>query len=93
MITSPRTNLYQSDAGFSVEVLGQTGLQYSEARKKMFIDSEVLTGPTGMMVYRSSIERWAPPHNAEPVTEQKRQQIVENIKEVFRAQGFNIDVV
>ena len=93
MITSPRPNLYQSDSGFSVEVLGQTGLQYSEAGRTMFIDSEVLTGPTGMMVYRSSIVRWAPPHDTEQLSEQKRTQIVENITEAFRAHGFNIDVI
>lgn len=93
MITSPRANFYQSDAGFTVEVLGQTGLRYAEGERQMFIDSEVLTGPTGMMVYRSSIERWSPPHSDEPIDEKKRDQVVENVKEVFRAQGFNIDVI
>jgi hypothetical protein len=34
--------------GFSVEVLGRTGLRYREAGRQMFVDSEVLTGPRGM---------------------------------------------
>lgn len=59
----------------------------------MFIDSEVLTGSTGMMIYRSSVERWSPPHSEESIDEEKRDQIVENVKEVFRAQGYNIDVI
>ena len=38
----------ESSDGFSVEVLGRTGLRYREGDRQMFVDSEALTGPSGM---------------------------------------------
>ena len=93
MITSPRPNLYESPEGFSVEVLGITGLRYREGDRTMFIDSEVLAGPSGMVVYRDSIIRWDPPHEDEKITEADRERILENIRKVFRCQGFEIAVI
>jgi hypothetical protein len=93
MITSPRPNLYVSDKGFSVEVLGRTGLRYCEGQKAMFVDSEVLTGPSGMMVYKSSIARWDAPYTGISIDDQERTRIANNIREAFRAQGFEIDMV
>lgn len=93
MFKSPRPNLYESSEGFSVEVLGQTGLCYREGERKMFVDSEVLTGPSGMMVYGSSIARWDPPYDEENIDEAKRQQVIENIRKAFRFQCFEIQVI
>jgi hypothetical protein len=93
MITSPRPNLYVSDEGFSVEVLGRTGLRYREGGKEIFVDSEVLAGPSGMLVYKSSIERWAPPNAGVTIGDIDRARIAENIRATFRAQGFEIDVI
>jgi hypothetical protein len=56
MFTSQGPNLYKSSDGFSVEVLGRTGLRYGEANRQMFVDSEVLTGPCGMAVYKRQYE-------------------------------------
>lgn len=93
MFTSPRPNLYESSDGFSVEVLGRTGLCYREAGRQMFIDSEVLTGASGMAVYRDTIEKWDSPNENVPVTETDRGRILNNIRDAFRFQGFEIDVI
>jgi len=37
MFTSRGPNLYKSSDGFSVEVLGRTGLRYGEANRQMFV--------------------------------------------------------
>jgi hypothetical protein len=58
--TEPRPNLIQSDAGFSVEVLGRTGLRYVEHGKTAIVDSEVLAKPGAIAVYRDSLKRWEP---------------------------------
>jgi hypothetical protein len=58
----------------------------------MFVDSEVLMGPTGMVVYRDSIKKWDPPHDKDMVTEADRLRIIENIRAAFRYQGFDIGV-
>jgi hypothetical protein len=93
MFTSPRPNLYESSGGFSVEVLGRTGLRYREAGRKMSVDSEVLTGPSGMAVYKDTIQKWDPPYENISVTDSDRNRILNNIRDAFRSQGFDIDVI
>jgi len=92
MFSSPRLNVYESDEGFAVEVLGRTGLRYTEGPKSLRIDSEVLSGPHGMAVYKSSIKAWDPPYNDESIDTVKRDEIVENVRRAFRFQGFDIEV-
>jgi hypothetical protein len=42
MFKETRKNVVESDEGFSIEVLGRTGIKYTEGEKTMFVDSEVL---------------------------------------------------
>jgi hypothetical protein len=93
MFTSPRSNLYESSDGFSVEVLGRTGLRYSESGRQMFVDSEVVTGPSGMAVYKDTLQKWDPPYDNVPVTDSDRDRILNNIREAFRSQGFETNVI
>ena len=93
LFTSPRPDLCESSAGFSVEALGRTGLRYREAGRQMFVDSEVLTGPSGIAVYKDTIQRWDPPYENVPVTSSDRDRILNNIPDAFRSQGFEIDVI
>ncbi|MES2997498.1 MAG: Imm74 family immunity protein [Verrucomicrobiota bacterium] len=93
MFTTPRPNIYESTDGFSVEVLGRTGLTYREGNHEMFIDSEVLAGPAGIVVYRDTISRWQPPHDGELINDEICMRILENIKDAFRFQGFEIEVI
>lgn len=93
MFTTPRPNLYESSEGFSVEVLGRTGLCYRERGRQMFVDSEVLTGPEGMGIYSSSVKQWKPPHDTEMISDSERDRILQNIREVFRYQGFEIEII
>ena len=93
MFTSQGPNLYKSSDGFSVEVLGRTGLRYREEGRQMFVDSEVVTGPSGMTVYKDTIQKWDPPYDSVPVTDSDRDRILNNIRDAFRSQGFGIDVI
>lgn len=92
MFTVPKPNLIESDKGFSVEVLGRTGLLYREANGTYFIDSEVVLGPSGLAIYSSSIRYWESLPGDEPISVGKRAAIVANIRDAFRFQGYEIDV-
>jgi len=59
----------------------------------MFVDSEVLTGPSGMAVYKDTIRKWDPPDDQVPVSDSDRDRILNNIRDAFRSQGFEIDVI
>jgi hypothetical protein len=93
MFSVPRVNVVESDEGFSVEVLGRTGLRYTEGSKAMFIDSEVLAAPAGIAMYRSSIGHWDPPDDTGDVDEATRLRIVDNVRRAFQSQRWPLDVM
>jgi hypothetical protein len=92
LFTIPRVNVIESDEGFSVEVLGRTGLLYSEGDRSLRVNSEVLAGPAGMAVYSRSIRNWSEPHEHEEIDTAKRETIMDNIRRAFRFRGVEIDV-
>jgi hypothetical protein len=92
MFKIPRENVIESDEGFSVEVLGRTGVLYSQGEKTLKVDSEVLAGPSGLVIYTDSIVRWASPHESEPFDETTRRVVIENIRKAFRFRGLEIQV-
>ncbi len=59
----------------------------------MFVDSEIVTGPAGVAVYRNTIVQWDAPHEADIVSDADRERILNNIREAFRFQGFEIQVI
>jgi Immunity protein 74 len=83
MFFVPRLNVIESDAGFSVEVLGRTGMQYREGEKTLLIDSEVLAPGRGIAVFTSSIKHWSQPYDGEPINPEKKAAIVNNIKQAM----------
>jgi hypothetical protein len=91
--SAPRPNLIESDSGFSVEVLRRTGMRYVEGDRSMFVDSEVLAKPGAMALWRGSIKRWDPPHDAEAVGPADRGRIIENIQRAFDSQGHELQVI
>jgi hypothetical protein len=89
----PRINVIESDEGFSVEVLGLTGIKYTENKKALNIDSELLAGPSGLGIYKDSIKTWNFPHSKKIIDEAERERIVDNIKRAFKFRGFEIQVI
>jgi hypothetical protein len=93
MFKSPQPNIIESSDGFSVEVLGRAGLLYREGDRKTVLNSEILMGPSGMVIYSKSIVRWDVPHDNQLIETPDRERILTNIREAFRFQGFEVDVI
>jgi len=93
MVTVPRPNLYLSSEGFSVEVLGRTGLCYCDRGRQVFVDSEILMPPAGIVIYRDSILGWQSPHSGTAIDDAEREQIVRNIVDVLGSQGVEVQVI
>jgi hypothetical protein len=91
--SAPRPNLIESDSGFSIEVLGRTGMRYVEGDRSMFVDSEVLAKPGAMALWGETIKGWDPPHAAEVVGPDDRRRIIENIRRAFESQGYELQVI
>ena len=79
MIRKRSSHLIESDEGFSLLVLGRTGLRYVEGERSVAIDSEGLMGRTGMIVYPASIKTWDRPFDEEQITDEKRRQILDRV--------------
>lgn len=92
---SPRPNLIECDEGFSVEVLGRTGILYRECERVMHVYAELLApkSPCGLAVWKSSIKEWRPPHNGEAIGGVRREAIIENIRRAIRFTGDDIEVI
>jgi len=91
--TVPGPNRYESSRGFAVEVLGRTGLRYAEGERTLFVDSEILAAPAGMLIYLDSIKSWDASDEIEPLSEEARQRIVDNIRAALESQGIAVDVI
>ena len=81
-ITRSDTNLFVSDAGFSVEVLGRTGILYREGERVMRVASEVNAPGYGMSIWAKSIQAWRTPFDKEVISDEKRESIIDHIAEV-----------
>lgn len=86
-------NLYEGPDGHSVEILGRTGLRYREGDRTMFVDSEVLAPPAGIVIYTSTVVRWESPHDAMELPADARRRILDNIVATLRAQGVGVDLI
>jgi hypothetical protein len=89
---SPRANVVEGDNGVSVEVLGRTGMRYREHGRSCFVDSEVLATPA-VAVWPSGIRCWDPPHEADPLTDDDRRRILQNIAEAFASQDWGLELI
>ena len=80
MFTIPRTNVIESDAGFSVEVLSRAGMIYREGGSSAFVDSEVLAPGKGIAIFTDSIKKWDSASGEESIGVAERARIITNIQ-------------
>lgn len=89
----PKVNVIESSQGFAVKVLGRTGLRYTEGRRDLFIDSEVLAAGFGLLIIANSIQNWGPtPRSSSDMERAERVRIIENILRAFASRGQKVEV-
>jgi len=89
----PHANVVESSLGFSTKVLGRTGMLYMANGRSLHLYSEVLAIPNAVAIWRDSIRRWDPPNDADPISDQDREQIIQNIQRAFEATKQRLDVI
>jgi hypothetical protein len=92
MFSIPRVNVVASDEGFFVEVLGRTGIEYTEGDRSAFVDAEVLAAGHGIAIFKNSIKGWQAPHDDVPMLEKEKERIIDNVRRAmeFRRQPVEI---
>jgi len=88
--TEPEPNVIASSEGFTVRVLGRTGMRYAEGDRTLWIDSEVLAAPHGIVMYPESMKYWEPSGDA--VAPEDRTRVVSNTQRAFAACGHELEV-
>ena len=90
----PSVNVIASDNGFSVKVLGRTGLLYIEGGRSVTIDSEVLAGTAGIAVFTNSLSAWDVADRADKrIGPAERARILDNIQRAFAWRGEKIEIL
>lgn len=89
--SEPEPNVIESTNGFSIKVLGQTGLRYTEGAQSVWIDSEVLAKPRAITMAKGTIRFWEGPQPGE-VSSADTDRIASNIKRAFEACGYELQV-
>ena len=89
--SEPEPNVIESSTGFSVRVLGRTGMQYTEGERSVWIDSEVLATPRAIAMFKETIRAWEGPDPG-AVSATERDRIAGNIKRAFDACGYDLHV-
>jgi hypothetical protein len=89
--SEPEPNLITSTEGFSVRVLGRTGLLYQEGERSMWIDSEVLATPRTIATSKDSIKHWDTPDDG-LIDDVARDRIADNMKRAFEGCGYFLEV-
>jgi hypothetical protein len=93
MFKIPRNNVIESSEGFSVEVLGRTGLEYRTDAKVIHLDSEIEAGPAGLVIFTKSSYSWTTADGSLITDEKEKREIIDNIREAFRFQGVEIAII
>jgi hypothetical protein len=66
---------------------------YVEKGRSLHLYSEVLAKPNAVAIWRDSIKRWDPPDDAEPISSQDREEIIQNIQRAFEGTKQRLDVI
>lgn len=85
-----RRNRVYSDDGFSVEVAGRFAILYREQNRTMSIMAEMTSD--GFVINPNSIGRWEEDPLGLAVGDEKRNEIVANLKRALESQGERIVV-
>ena len=72
---------------------GRSGLLYKEGDKTITVDSELLSESLGIAIFTDSIKSWDAPFNEEPLSEEDRSRIIENIKKDLERQKHKVILV
>lgn len=95
MFHIPRVNVIESDAGFSIEILGRTGIEYREfePKRSMFIESEILMTETPTVaIWKDHIRAWSPPNEKEQLADEKRTEILKRICAAFKWRYTQVEI-
>jgi hypothetical protein len=90
----PRVNVVASDAGYSVEVLSPTKVRFMENEEAWIVETEMLLDDAvPLVVYEKTLRRTDKSDGSDAVHATRRHDIIGKIREAFRYQGVDIQLM
>lgn len=87
-------NRVQSDAGFVVKIRAFGGyVEYREGGRVARIPVQPVMGKALVNVYENTPVKWKSPHAAEPISEDKRKEILANVIGAMRFLNYPVELV
>lgn len=90
--SEPEPNLIESSEGFSVRVLGLTGMRYTEGDRSVYMDSEVLAKPGAIALFKDRMRPWGTPRGSPRLSKDESDRIANNVKRAFDACGYELQI-
>lgn len=73
-------------------LVGRDAIKYSDGRRSVIVETEMLSGPVNRVVYAGLITHWLPPHQDERISTQERSEIVEMVRRLLSARGQGVEI-
>jgi hypothetical protein len=78
---------------YKVIAKGRSGLTYKEGDKTITVDSELLSESLGIAIFIDSIKSWDAPYNEDPLSDEDRSRVIQNIKKDLEKQKHKVILV
>ena len=76
---------------YKVSIKGRSSVIYAEGQREARIETEMLTGPTDLVIYFEQFRSWQPPFQNDVLSERDRQRIKSNIAKELEASGLTLE--
>jgi hypothetical protein len=72
--------------------LGRDEYKYCDGDRELVLQIEMLTGKSERLLYSSTIKKWSPPHENEPLGSTERREIAEWISRCLEKAGYTVEI-
>jgi len=87
-----RLKYFEPAPGIWFEPTGAGSYRYHSGDYSANIEGELLVGAIDIVIYAYSLSSWMPPHEQEPLTDQKRREIVADLCKVLEHYNRKYDI-
>lgn len=84
-----RPNTFEVDRS-SVSLIDRFSMRYREGDRSLLIEQDLQADPHLVAIERASMVAWEPPHEGEPLSEEDKDRIVENVRRAFATAGYSL---
>ena len=80
------------DEGVSVHYVGPFTFEYRDGDRRLLVETERLGKRPNRLIFAQSIKQWEPPHETEPISDEKRHEIATKVGQFFRNNGKDFEI-